>query len=221
MNEGLEQERELLSVLSYVFSREPTREFLENIGRIEIPREEDELDRGLNLMGRTVKNQAHRMDDYVEELAIAFAELFIGPRNPPAVPYVSVYLSRGGTLMSDVTLEVRKRYLETGLVVKNLYSVPDDHIAIELEFAAYLTGRGIETGENEGTDQNTTFLRMKEDFVREHMSRWVPAFTEQVLNHGREDFYRGAALALRGYVAAYTDNDQVMGSPAAELTVSA
>jgi TorA maturation chaperone TorD len=65
--------------------------------------------------------------------------------------------SIGSQLMSEETLAVRKKYLEAGVGLKDLYQVPDDHIGIELEFLYYLIREAIasmKTGKNEEAEAN-------------------------------------------------------------------
>lgn len=201
MIEGLKEERHILGLLKHIFWAEPTKEFLQDIEKISIiPEEEDDTDRGLNLMIYTVKRNKDCLDEYVEELAVEFARLFIGPRNPSAIPYASFYLSESKTVMSNVTIDVRKRYLEAGMAVKELYSFPDDHIAIELEFLQYLAERIIELFEKGERVEASKLFEVRENFLREHLSNWATEFADNIIDSTNDEFYHGAALILKGCV---------------------
>ncbi len=196
MIEDLKEERYILNLLKYVFWSEPTEEFLRDLLKVSMPSEEDELDGGLTLMIESVKRHRDDLAAYAEDLAVEFARLFIGPKYPPAIPYASFYLSESKTVMTNTTIEVRKRYLDAGMAVKDLYSTPDDHIGIELEFVSYLTERTIELFEDRQRAEASRLFEIKNDFVNEHMSLWVPAFVDRLMEHTKGDFYKGAALVL-------------------------
>lgn len=197
MIEDLKEERHILDFLKQVFLREPTKESLQELEKIGITTEENDIDRGFNLITSASTKNKDRLDEYVEELALEFARLFIGPKNPPAIPYASFYLSESKTVMTDITTEVRKRYLDAGMAVKDLYSTPDDHIGIELEFISYLTEKIIDLHENGNRAEASRLFELRNNFINKHMVNWVPLFVEKILESTQEDFYKGAAIILR------------------------
>lgn len=200
MIEKLKEERYIFNLLKHIFWAEPAKEFLRDIQNVDIIPEEDEIDRGLNLIIETVKSNNSRLDEYQNDLSLEFAMLFIGPQNPPAVPYASFYLSESHSLMTDETIDVRKQYLEAGMAVKELYSIPDDHIGIELEFIYYLTQKIIESFERGERAEASRLFEIRNDFLRGHMAAWVPSFADNVMNSTTEDFYKGAAFILNGII---------------------
>jgi len=195
--EGLKEEKYLLSLLKHIFQAEPKLELLQEINDIPEINEEDELDKELNLIIKTVKKNIERLDEFAEELAIEYARLFIGPKKPPAVPYASFYLSETKTVMSEVTTDVRKKYLEAGMAVKDLYSTPDDMIGIELEFIFYLTVKITDLLEVGQSDEASRLFEIKNNFLNEHMALWVPIFVDKIIESTQEDFYKGAAAVLK------------------------
>lgn len=201
MIEELKEERLLFNLLRQIFLKEPTRELVEGIAGADSPADaDDEISYGLKLMIDSVRTNNLDLGDWLEELAIEYARLFIGPKNPPAVPYASFYLSETRSLMADETIDVRKRYLEAGMSVKDLYSIPDDHIGIELEFIYVLTGRIIELFEAEKREEASRLFEIRGDFMRDHMSLWVPFFAGKIIEATGEDFYKGAAYMLKACV---------------------
>lgn len=219
MIEELKEELYLYNLLRQVFLKEPSKELIEGIGKIHVHSEidennppsppfnkgglgglSDEISYGLNLIVDSVKKNEHRANEWIEELALEYARLFIGPKNPPAVPYASFYLSESHSLMTDETIDVRKRYLEAGIAVRELYSIPDDHISIELEFIYYLTQKIIELFEQGQREEASRLFEMRSDFLSEHMALWVPFFVDTVIEFTQEDFYKGAASVLRGII---------------------
>ena len=211
MIEALKEQLYLYNLLRYLFLQEPTEEVLNEISRIEVSTEHDnDIDHGLSLMMNSIKKNKDHFDKWLEELAVEYAQLFIGPARPPAVPYASFYLSESHSLMTDETIDVRKRYLEARLSVKELYSVPDDHIGIELEFLCYLTSEIICAHEAGGAQGRVSALESaRDEFVHGHLLRWVPAFADRLVADPRGDeFFKGAALLLREVLSTYSEASQ-------------
>jgi TorA maturation chaperone TorD len=193
----LNEELYLYNFLRQLFIKEPSKELLTEISRIEIIQDADiPFSEGLAMIAAEAKDNVERLYALQEELGIEYARLFIGPFNPPAIPYASFYLSETHSLMTDETLDVRKRYLDAGMSVKDLYSTPDDHIGTELEFVFDLTRRiigAIETGKE---DETLRLSEIRNDFVSRHMGMWVPLFAGKVLAATNNTFFTGAAKML-------------------------
>ncbi len=204
MIEELKKELPILNLLRNVFWAEPTQELIEGLGRIDLsPMQTDGTD-GLALMVEAIKKNEDRTEEWMEELALEFARLFIGPENPPAIPYASFYLSETHSLMTEETIEIRKQYLEAGVAVKNLYRLPDDHIGIEMDFLYYLNKRLLELYEI-GLDREAEHsLKIRNDFLKGHMVLWVPSFAHKITESTQEDFYKGAASFLLEMMEYYS-----------------
>ena len=200
MIEGLKEEASIYALLKQIFWAEPTKEIIEGLQKISMMPEENDIDIGLNLLANSARKNKSRLNEYQEDLAIEFARLFIGPNNPPAVPYASFYLSESKTIMSDVTIDIRKKYLEAGMAVHELYSIPDDHIGIELEFLQYLTERIIELFEKGQREEASNLNEMRDEFLKGHFSKWAPHFSDNIITSTNDDFYHGAAIMLKGCV---------------------
>jgi TorA maturation chaperone TorD len=87
------------------------------------------------------------------DLAAEYASLFLGAGSRPVFPYESVYTSEERLVMQKARDEVLSVYKQEGLDRSKEYNEPEDHIAIELEFMAYLcqkTIEAIEKGDKEG-----------------------------------------------------------------------
>ena len=136
-------------------------------------------------------------DEALLDLEVEFTRLTIGPLEIPAMPYASFYLSPSGALMTDDTLDVRRRYLEAGVAVRELGRTPDDHLGVELEFLHFLTLQAAQA-EARG-DEAACFqaLARREAFLREHAARWMPALADAFDGATQEPAFRAAAALLR------------------------
>jgi putative dimethyl sulfoxide reductase chaperone len=207
MKDELKTELLALNLLRQLFLTEPTKKLLEGIGEIYLSQEDEEERTGLKRMRDAVKQNQTRLDERIEELSLEFARLFIGPGQPPAVPFASFYLSETQDLMTEETLAVRKRYLDAGLALKNLFQMPDDHISIELDFLYYLTERLLELSEKGDNTEIEKHLKLRHDFLMSHFILWAPNFAERILESTREDYFKGAASFLLETVKYYTQEN--------------
>lgn len=187
----------LFSFLKRIFIEEVDKDLLLELQQITVSAEDNDLDRGFSLVGQAARANGDRLDDYVEELAVEFSRLFIGPKRAPAIPFASFYLTENRSVMSDVTVTVRKQYLEAGLAVQNLFQIPEDHIGFELEFMEYLLLRLQELEVAGDQEEICRIDKLKETFFDEQLTTWVPDFADLILEHTTEDFYRGAAYILK------------------------
>ncbi|KAB2889910.1 MAG: hypothetical protein F9K32_10680 [Desulfobulbaceae bacterium] len=99
----------------------------------------------------------------------------------PCAPYGSVYLE--GTVMGESTLKVAEIYRQYGLETEEMA----DHIAVEAEFLAWLSGRVDDAEEN-----GRRFA-----FLLGHLQKWTTEFFERVELHDRLGCYRRAAGMAR------------------------
>lgn len=196
MQEEMQGEVYLYHLLRRLFLTEPTRELLGEIGALPVQPGDDASVQGITLMVNAVQRNAVRLDAWVEELAVEYSRLFIGPIKPLAVPYGSFYISESHQLMTEETIEVRRRYLDAGMALKELYRVPDDHVGIELEFLYYLANETISLRQKGLEAEAVSLDAMKTDFLTDHMAKWVPVFTGQIVSSTNEDFYKGVASLL-------------------------
>jgi TorA maturation chaperone TorD len=203
MLEELKADLPVLNLLRQVFLKEPSRDLLEGISTVAIPADEDGGTGGLAKMVDSVRKNSTRLAEWAEDLSLEFVRLFIGPVDPPVVPYASFYLSESRSLMTEETLEVRKRYLEAGLALKDLHQIPDDHIAMEIEFLYYLTREALHSMEEGKNEEASKFLTLRIDFLKEHMALWAPVFVETIILSSSEDFFKGAATLLQEFIDAY------------------
>lgn len=126
-----------------------------------------------------------------------YARLFVGPRTRTAHPYASVYLDTHdvggevvrGLLMGESVAFMRRLYRESGVAPENPRNYPDDHVGLELAFAAWLLRDHERSGSPDSAHRYEVLL--------DHMQRWVPQFgldLHQAALESGSPFY--AALAL-------------------------
>ncbi|BCS51963.1 molecular chaperone [Geobacter sp. SVR] len=185
------------NMLARIFYSEPTLELLRELAAMKLPSEtEADASKGMLQMVEVARLHSNNLEELQDELAMEFTRLFLGPIKQVAIPYASWYLSESHQLMTDETIDVRRRYLEAGMAVKDLYSTPDDHISIELEFLSYLAGEMIAAHETGQQEMLQALENARGGFINDHMKQWAPAFIATITDSDANKFYKGAALLL-------------------------
>jgi putative dimethyl sulfoxide reductase chaperone len=113
-----------------------------------------------------------------------------------------VYTSPRGLLMQEARDRVVEWYRQAGMQRAGGFPVPEDHLALELEYVAQLcepTSRALESQDGE---RALACLRAQRAFLEEHLLNWVPRLCEDILRLAATDFYQGIALLSAGYLAA-------------------
>lgn len=125
--------------------------------------------------------------------------LFVGPGKLLAPPFESYYRNAERTLMQQETMAVRAFYTRLGLACELLNSIPDDHLAIELEFICYLYAKAGQLLEKGMTEQADLFLELYREFFNAHLKHWIAAHCQDVLRQARTSLCRGMALIMLGF----------------------
>ena len=122
-------------------------------------------------------------------LTIEYCRLFVGPYSLPCPPYGSVYLD-GGQAMGASTIDALSRYCRAGLRPATTWSEPPDHIAVELQFMAYLSAGYVAAADAGHEEDACRLLDMQRDFLRDHVGRWGPVFAERLKGAASCHLYR-------------------------------
>lgn len=201
MQEILEIQRNLYNLLRHIFLQGPAQMLLEQLTSNRILISEDvqqtKLGTGLMRLYTYIANHPGDSAQLEQDLKIEFTRLLIGPGKTPVYPYESVYVSEKEkpSLMAETTLKVREKYLKAQVVMKNLYSVPDDHLGAEMEFLYYLCEKALNALESD-TQELYDILEEQRAFLEEHVMKWVPEFADKLYCATNNDFFRGIAIVL-------------------------
>lgn len=134
-----------------------------------------------------------------EALGPEYHRLFVGPGALPAPPYESVYRD-GWTVMGESTLQVRRQYAGAGYALDPSITELPDQVAVELLFMAVVAEEEAQAWEGRDAAAALSWLERERAFLEEHLTRWVPAFTDRLVAATEAPFYRRLAAALREFV---------------------
>jgi TorA maturation chaperone TorD/ferredoxin len=142
----------------------------------------------------------NKVEGLATSLTQTYNRLFVGPQPPLAHPYESVYRTPNGRLMGDVTMQVVQAYAEAGLALADGRHDMPDHVAVELEFMAYLAGEEAKARSNGNEALVGTWLSRQVDFLRDHLTCWIPQFCHHVVKADPGGYYGQATTTLAAFV---------------------
>lgn len=198
--ETTKQRGEVYALLARLFRKEVDGELLEALQKSDVFETDDEaFAHGLGMM----RSYLASSDASTLDLARDYAHTFCGAgstKKSSAYPFESVYTSREGLLMQEARDEALAWYHRFGLTKNEEWNDCEDHVALELEFVAFLAAKQAEAIEHSDTSQQDELRCAQRDFVRDHLANWMPRFAGDVDHKARTDFYRGLVRFANSYI---------------------
>jgi TorA maturation chaperone TorD len=131
-----------------------------------------------------------------DDVEFDFNRLFVGPMELEAPPYASVYLDPLPLLMGPSTMVAREAFERLGLMSPDKNSLPDDHLALELD-ACVVIASCLEAGPDKELEA------LWRSFLQGHMAHWVPQFVYRVRSApGVHPMIASVADALQAWLEA-------------------
>lgn len=112
--------------------------------------------------------------------------------------FESVY--REGKLLQESTVEVARLYYGAGLKLDKDFSLPPDHISLELEFMAYLCSQEIEAIREKDSFVLDKAKKLQQRMLKEHLQFFVPDFAQRLQKHASLEFYKVTGRYLENYI---------------------
>ncbi len=156
-----------------------------------------------NFMHQTIKTLPNIIDNkFLDHLAADFAAIYLN-HTFLASPCESVWFDKEGLKCQHTMFQVRHWYKKYGLAAENWRQRPDDHLVLQLAFIAYLFE----------LDDNTIALQEIEQFLNEHLLRWISDFAKRVAHHCATDYYAGVNKLTAQYLEELQDLISVFNHP--------
>ena len=177
------------------------------------------LAEALSRLGYDVASDlAGEIETVTDQLHEQYTRTFVGP-GPHVSPYASVHVSHEARLWGDSTVWVKRFVETTGLSFKSSRGSIPDHIAIELELMQRLTAHEAQlwgqiaahSNEKKNADKRLSrCLQAQENFLRDHLCKWIPQFCKRILETSTSSFYQKMARLAKSIT--FSDVDQVAGA---------
>lgn len=185
-------------LLAGVFRAEPSSELLAQLRTPEFSGALEAL--GISLGGSFFVTSN---DNLVEDLAVEFTRLFIGP-GPHLSPNESVHIETESKqepgFWGPETVKVKKFMEAAGLAIDDSFTGMPDHISAEFEFMQQLALKEAEAWAEPNQEFATNILKIEKRFLDEHLSQWIPRFCDKVIEMAEEPFYREFAEVTKGFI---------------------
>ncbi len=202
MNDTAMARSQVYGLLATLFRAEPSEAFLRELQGPGLSGSFSELD--LNLGSEL---QEKPLEDSLEELAVEYTRLFLGP-GPHISAHESVFVELDGGiggLWGEKTVEVKKFIESAGLTYGPDYTGIPDHVSVELEFLQKLAE--WEAGKwAEADPENAIYcLGVQKRFIEEHLGKWVPALCDKVIAKAELPFYKEIARFTKDFITFEKD----------------
>ena len=200
MRASLHSRRAFYRLLSRLYILEVDERLLAALGEMTFPEDcaEPELAEGYALLRSWLDDHG---GEALEELAVDYARVFLSAgvaEGSAAFPYESVYTSSSRLMAQAACTQAVAAYTAHGLVFRtDSYHVPEDHLAIELEFMAHLCGEALDAGDEAALNASLT---EQNDFLRNHLLNWVSLFCGDLNKYASTDFYKAVGKLTRGFL---------------------
>ena len=103
--------------------------------------------------------------------------------------------------MQEARDQVLAEYRKEGLARIGEFKDPEDHIAIELEYMAYLCQKAAEGLAADDLATATGYLQKQQDFLEKHLLVWIPNFCQDLAKVATSDFFRGIGRLTEEHLA--------------------
>ena len=185
-------------LLADVFREEPSEALLSKLG-------EPEFSGALLALNLSLDEIFERSSpvQLVEDLALEFTRLFIGP-GPHISPHESMHTeARFGeqkSLWGTQTVEVKKFMEAAGMKVDDSFGGMPDHLSAEFEFMQELLLKEAEAWANEEHELGANIFKIEKRFYEEHLSQWVSNFCDSVIDATGHPFYKQFSEVTKGFI---------------------
>ncbi|MEX2162110.1 MAG: molecular chaperone TorD family protein [Anaerolineales bacterium] len=139
----------------------------------------------------------------VSDMRVEYTRLFVGPGMMPCPPYESVFDQNRpeadrGTVQGPCAKSMEDNLSAEGLVIDLGRVELADHVAIELEWMAYLLAQAVKTS----PDSNMGQVSRADAFLNDHLATWLPEFGQKVVDNAKHPFFASLGEVLKAFIAS-------------------
>ena len=137
------------------------------------------------------------------ELEKEYTRMFFASKPRQVYLFESVYSE--GKLLQESTFQIARLYYEAGLKVEADFRLPPDHIAVELEFMAYLCFNEARSIRQADKERERYARRLQKTVLDAHLGTFAFALGEKLAVYARSEFYQLVARILEEVFAEFKD----------------
>jgi len=185
-------------LLADIFRDEPSDSLLSKLREPEFSGALHALSLSLDEMFEKTSNA-----QLVEDLALEFTRLFIGPGSHISANesmHVEARFGEPNAYWGPQTVEVKKFMEAAGLQVADTFGGMPDHISAEFEFMQQLLLKEGEEWADGKRELALNILHIEMQFYDEHLSQWISNFCGKVIGASEHPFYTQFAEVTKGFI---------------------
>ena len=130
----------------------------------------------------------------LETVQLEYMSLFLGPGEPLAPPWESMYTTNERLMFGQPALEVRAAMAGFGVELVAKYSQPEDHLGLELMLLATVAERDAQ-----GTEADwRKSAGLQADFIKKHPLSWIEKLSQDADAHSDTGFYAAIVKLIHG-----------------------
>ncbi|SEM24077.1 chaperone TorD involved in molybdoenzyme TorA maturation [Syntrophus gentianae] len=145
------------------------------------------------------------LEDWEELLALEkdYTRMCFASKPRQVYLFESVY--REGKLLQESTFQIAGLYYEAGLQLTETFTLPPDHIAVELEFMAFLYFKEAEAIQEGSSAKESLALRLQGEVLQNHLIPFGLSVAERMEKYATTRFYRTMACILRSVLESLAE----------------
>ncbi|MFQ5419595.1 MAG: molecular chaperone [Anaerolineae bacterium] len=126
----------------------------------------------------------HLLVDFADADQLAIEEEYVRlfTVNPVAIPQESFYVDVEGLAHGLIMAHLEQEYRESGLETSSDIVESPDHVAVELEFMAFLCDKEGQALRITLYEEANQLWGQQRTFLRKHLGRWFPKFAKRAKN---------------------------------------
>jgi len=188
----------MYGLLADVFREEPSDALLSKL-------REPDFSGALQALGLSLDQmfESTPQDQLIEDLALEYTRLFIGPGShisPNESMHTEARFGEPNALWGEQTVAVKKFMEGAGVTIDDSFTGMPDHITAEFEFMQQLLLSEANAWSNENHELGGNILKIEKRFYEEHLSQWVSNFCDKVLEVTEYPFYIQFSEVTKGFI---------------------
>ena len=132
-----------------------------------------------------------KKDTLLVEMERDYTHMFFSSK--PRLVYLFESVYNEGKLLQDSTFQIARLYYDAGIKLVDDFKLPPDHIAVELEFMAYLYFNEIEAIKKKNHENAKYAQNLRKEVLEKHLAAFGGTLARKVAEHAKTVFYQSVA----------------------------
>jgi TorA maturation chaperone TorD len=146
------------------------------------------LNRQMIQLTKEYAESAQSAEDILLALEKEYTRMFFASKPRLVHLFESVY--REGKLLQESTFDIARLYYEAGLEVDDNFRLPPDHIAVEMEFMAYLCFNELKARQESDEEKEQYAGELQKKVIDKHLTVFAGRVAEKLNQCAKSDFYK-------------------------------